>query len=173
MAKYDITIGKKTFVVDIEKTSETLYAVRVDGTLIEVDARRAGGGLWTLLVGHQTHDVDVLAQNGSLRLAVDGELYEAEVADHERRALLGRQRAFAVEGPQEVRAPMPGKVVKVLVAPGAAVAEGEGLVIVEAMKMENVLKSPIAGVVKQIFIQEGQPVEARMPLATVEPAPAG
>lgn len=171
MAKYDITIGKKTFGVEIAKRSETLFEVRVDGTLFEVDARKTESELWTMLIGHNAHDVDALSHNGAVRLAVDGEMYEAEVVDDDRKALLGRKKKLIAEGPQEVKAPMPGKVVKVLVKPGDVVNEGEGLVIVEAMKMENLLKSPINGVVRQVFVSPSQAVEARMPLITVEPNP--
>lgn len=172
MVKYDVTIGKKTYAVEIERATETLYEVRIDGTPFEVDARKTGNDLWTMLIGHNTHDVDVVAQNGSFQLAVNGEMFEAEVVDEQRKALLGRKGKFVAEGPQEVRAPMPGKVVKVLVKPGDAVKEGDGLVIVEAMKMENLLKSPIDGVVQKVFVSESQAVEARMPLVTVDPAKA-
>lgn len=171
MAKYEITIGAKPYAVEIKKRSETLFEVRVDGTLFEVDARKAPGDFWTMLIGHNPHDVDALAQNGTVRLAVDGETYEAEVVDYDRKALLGRKKKMVAEGPQEVRAPMPGKIVKLLAQAGEPVAEGQGLLIVEAMKMENVLKSPINGVVRQIFVAEHQAVEARMPLVTVEPNP--
>lgn len=168
--KYDVILGKKTYAVEINKTSETLYEVRVDGTLFEVDARKTGSGLWSMLIGHNARDIDVLSSNGTLQLAVDGDGYELEVIDELRKSLRDRKGKFKAEGPQEIKAPMPGKVVKVLVKPGDAVDEGQGLVIVEAMKMENVLKSAIKGVVKEVFVSEGQAVEARMPLATVEPA---
>jgi biotin carboxyl carrier protein len=74
---------------------------------------------------------------------------------------------FSLEGPQRVDAPMPGKIVRVLVKEGDAVEEGQGLVVVEAMKMENELKSPKAGVVRELHAQEGQPVEAGAKLAVV------
>ena len=62
---------------------------------------------------------------------------------------------------------MPGRVVRVLIKPGEKVEEGQGLVVVEAMKMENELKSPKAGVVSELHAQEGQPVEAGAKLAVV------
>lgn len=172
MVKYDVTIGKKTYVVEIEQATETLYAVIVDGTRFEVDARNSGSDLWTMLIGHNTHDIDIVSQNGNFEMAVNGEMFTAEVIDEQRKSLLTRKGKFVAEGPQEVKAPMPGKVVKVLVKPGDSVNEGDGLVIVEAMKMENLLKSAITGVVKQVFVSEGQAVEARMPLVTVDPAKA-
>jgi biotin carboxyl carrier protein len=172
MVKYDVTIGKKTYSVEIERATETLYAVIVDGTRFEVDARNSGNDLWTMLIGHNTHDIDIVAQNGSFELAVNGEMFTADVIDEQRKSLLNRKGKFVAEGPQEIKAPMPGKVVKVLVKPGDTVNEGDGLVIVEAMKMENLLKSAINGVVQKVFVTEGQAVEARMPLVTVDPAKA-
>jgi biotin carboxyl carrier protein len=71
-------------------------------------------------------------------------------------------------GPQRLVAPMPGKIVKVLVKPGDAVQPRQGLVVVEAMKMENELRAARAGTVRDIFVREGQSVDAGTPLAVVE-----
>jgi biotin carboxyl carrier protein len=71
-------------------------------------------------------------------------------------------------GPQAVRSPMPGKVVKVLVAPGDSVKSGAPVVVVEAMKMENELRSPRDGKVREVKVQEGQAVEANQMLVTIE-----
>nr|WP_306414357.1 biotin/lipoyl-containing protein [Corallococcus exiguus] len=76
--------------------------------------------------------------------------------------------SFSVEGRQVILAPMPGKVVKVLVAVGEEVKEGQGLVVVEAMKMENELKSPKAGKVTEVFAKEGTAVENNAKLVVVE-----
>jgi biotin carboxyl carrier protein len=74
---------------------------------------------------------------------------------------------FTAEGPQRVDAPMPGKVVRVLVKQGDEVAEGQGLVVVEAMKMENELKSPKAGKVVELHAVEGAAVESGAKLVVV------
>src|SRR5205823_3265962 len=88
-----------------------------------------------------------------------------------RRKLLAQAAARAgapAEGPQSVRSPMPGKVVKVLVQPGDVVQAGAGVVVVEAMKMENELKAPRGGTVKQVRVREGQAVESGEELAQIE-----
>jgi biotin carboxyl carrier protein len=73
-----------------------------------------------------------------------------------------------VEGVQEINSSMPGKIIKILVAEGDEVEQGQGLVVVEAMKMENEIKSPKAGVVKKVGVKEGEAVEAGALLVVVE-----
>jgi biotin carboxyl carrier protein len=101
---------------------------------------------------------------------VGGRIFHLEVID-ERSKLLAGSAAAVASGPQTVKAEMPGKVVKLNVAVGAEVRERQGIVIVEAMKMENEIPSPIAGVVKEIAVAEGQTVEAGATLFVVEPPP--
>ncbi len=75
---------------------------------------------------------------------------------------------FTVEGRQVLASPMPGKVVRVLKKVGDAVSEGEGVVVVEAMKMENEIRSPKDGKVVEVLVREGQAVEGNARLAAVE-----
>ena len=74
----------------------------------------------------------------------------------------------AAGGPARIAAPMPGKLIRILVDEGAEVAAGDGLVVIEAMKMENELRAPRGGKVKQVAVQEGQAVEAGALLVVVE-----
>ena len=107
-----------------------------------------------------THGFDV---------TVGGRLFHLEAVDERTKRLSG-QAAQVVTGPQNVEAEMPGKVVEVTAAVGDTVAQGQGLIVIEAMKMENQIVSPIDGVVKQVAVSEGETVEAGSPLFTVEPA---
>ncbi|MCC7385332.1 MAG: acetyl-CoA carboxylase biotin carboxyl carrier protein subunit [Deltaproteobacteria bacterium] len=77
-------------------------------------------------------------------------------------------RKLKVEGPQLITSPMPGKVVKVLVAPGDAITEGQALVIIEAMKMENEIRAPTSGKIARVFTAAGQTVEANAKLISIE-----
>ena len=110
----------------------------------------------------------VLASYGVTNIVVAGRIFHLEALD-ERTKLLAQSAASAPTGPQTVVAEMPGKVVKLSVAPGESVREGQGIVILEAMKMENEIPSPIAGIVKEIPVSEGQTVEAGALLFTVTP----
>ena len=133
-----------------------------------VDAAHLAGRAMSLLVGARSVRCEVEpAKEGRVAVLVGDEVHELEILDERRLRLRRASGKFTLEGPQRVDAPMPGKVVRVLVKQGDQVQEGQGLLVVEAMKMENELKSPRAGVVKELHAQEGQPVEAGAKLAVV------
>jgi len=90
-----------------------------------------------------------------------------ELLDERRLRLRQAGGKFSLEGPQRIDAPMPGKVVRVLVKAGDEVGEGQGLIVVEAMKMENELKSPKAGKITELHAVEGAAVESGAKLAVV------
>ena len=156
---------------------------------IVVELQPASNGHFLLTAGGRQHDVDALPlEHGAVSMIIDGESYDVEfeerddgviihladqliridVADERRRRLKMARAGFSVEGRQVVAAPMPGKVVKILVKAGEAVNEGQGLVVVEAMKMENELKSPKVGKVVEILTREGEAVEMDAKLVVVE-----
>jgi biotin carboxyl carrier protein len=103
-----------------------------------------------------------------VNVLVRGQVSRVDVADERRLRLRAGSAGFSVEGKQVINAPMPGKVVKVLVKQGDEVKEGQGLVVVEAMKMENELKSPKAGKVVELLAKEGTTVENNAKLVVVE-----
>ena len=91
-----------------------------------------------------------------------------EILDERRLRMRRASARFTVAGKQTVTSPMPGRIVKVLVRPGDEVRQGQALVIVEAMKMENELKSPKAGKIVELYVKEGQTVEGNAKLCAVE-----
>jgi biotin carboxyl carrier protein len=136
--------------------------------VLDVDAVQLPGAALSLLVGGKSARVDLEpCKDGSLAVLVGDEAHAVELLDERRLLLRQAGGKFSLEGPQRVDAPMPGKVVRVLVSVGDSVAEGQGLVVVEAMKMENELRSPKAGVVKELHAQEGQAVESGAKLVVV------
>jgi pyruvate carboxylase subunit B len=97
-----------------------------------------------------------------------GEVVEVEVLDERTRHIQGLVGAGKTQaGGGTVKAPMPGLVVKVLVEPGAAVAPGQGLVVLEAMKMENEIKAVSGGVIESVAVKPGQAVEKGAPLVVI------
>jgi biotin carboxyl carrier protein len=160
--------ARKSIPVDIEELGEGRYRLKVGGTAHDVDARVLEHGAVSMLVDHRSYDVELDESGDEVQVLVGSELLTVDVADERAVRLRAGTAGFSVSGKVIVTAPMPGKVVRVLVAPGAQVTEGQGLVVVEAMKMENELKSPKAGTVLEVFAKEGSPVEANAKLLSVE-----
>ncbi len=155
-------------VVDVEELADGHLVLRVGDTRHEVDAVALDHGAVSLLLDGQVYDVEFDDVGEEVQVLVRGDAFRVDVADERALRLRAGAAAFQVEGKVTLTAPMPGKVVRLLVKPGEVVAEGQGLVVVEAMKMENELKSPKAGTVTEVFAREGGTVEANAKLLTVE-----
>jgi biotin carboxyl carrier protein len=144
----------------VELTIEgNLVRGTIDGNAVEADAIQVSPGTYSILVGGQAFEVRVEPGTTGLRVYADGREYSAEVHDP-RRWRPGGVSTLEAEGRQKVLAPMPGKIVRVLVNSGDRVETGQGLVVVEAMKMQNEVRSPKSGVVERLLVSEGQPVTA-------------
>ena len=155
--------------VSLRETGEGLYEITLGGKTVHVDAVRSGPNIYSIIEDGQQFEamVDEKGAHG-FDVLVGGRIFHLEAID-ERSKLLAGSAAVVVSGPQTVLSEMPGKVVKLNVAAGAEVRERQGIVIVEAMKMENEIPSPIDGIVKEIAVVEGQTVEAGAILFVVEP----
>jgi biotin carboxyl carrier protein len=123
-------------------------------------------GMYSVLLDGLSYDTSVEETPTGLVVVVDGFRFEIEVRDP-RRWTRGSGAAGA-EGLQAILSPMPGKVVRVLIAPGDAVETGQGLIVVEAMKMQNEMKATRAGRVLSVTVKEGATVSAGEILATIE-----
>ena len=135
----------------------------VDGRVMQIDARMLQPGILSLVVeGRQYRCI----LDGDAVL-IGGRRFEFEVSDP--RSLQGRRGVGAgAAGPRAVKAPMPGRVVRVLAAVGEDVSEQQGIVVIEAMKMQNELKAPKAGRVARIAVDVGDAVAANDVLAVIE-----
>ena len=130
------------------------------------DAREVEPGVYSILIGGHSYEVKIEPGENCCYAAVNGRRYQVEVRDPRR---LARTRgAPEAVGRQKVPSPMPGKVVRVLVAEGDNVAAGQGLVVVEAMKMQNEIRSPKPGRVVLLRVTEGAAVTGGETLAEVE-----
>jgi biotin carboxyl carrier protein len=143
------------------------YRVALEGEVLLVDARPTGGGVWSLLLDQASTVADVTEENGSFVVHVEGEAYAIRV-EEETRYIIRTRGGAAASGGQVLRAPMPGRVVLVGVAVGQAVKPGDGLVILEAMKMENEFKASVTGTVKEIRVEVGQIVNPGDVLLVIE-----
>jgi biotin carboxyl carrier protein len=130
------------------------------------DVREPEPGVYSVLLDGRSYEARVEDTPAGLVVVIDGHRFEITVRDP--RTLARRSGSAGGEGIQSVAAPMPGKVVRVLVGPGENVQAGQGLVVVEAMKMQNELKAPRAGRLKSLSAREGATVAAGEVLATIE-----
>jgi acetyl/propionyl-CoA carboxylase alpha subunit len=162
---YDITIDGKSYRIDLDRV-EGGWSCRVDGREVEVDAVLARPDVLSLRIGNEAYEVKCERAGGEMHLWVGSARFAAEVRDP--RSLRGRVREVDDQGPKKLTAPMPGKIVRLLVSPGDAVEAGAGVLVVEAMKMQNEIKSPKKGTIQKILVSKGAAVNAGDVLAIVE-----
>jgi biotin carboxyl carrier protein len=166
---YEVSDGDTTQRVELSEVGEGVYDLKIDGLMVRVDAAKSGRTIYSVIEDGKQFEAMVEERGAhGFDILVNGRLFHLEAVD-ERSKLLAQQARSLAEGPQSVEAQMPGKVVKVSVVAGAEVSEGEGVMVVEAMKMENEIASPIDGVVKELPVAEGQTVETGQVLFVVEP----
>lgn len=160
---FDATVLGRTIRVEV-RGGGGRYTVRLDGAPLEVDLVDTERHFASLLVAGESHEVGVEKRAEGYAVVFPGGAVTVDLAAAGRGASLPARHAH---GPSRLTAPMPGRVVRVLEAPGADVVAGQGLFVIEAMKMENELKAPRAGRVQEVAVREGQAVEAGALLAVV------
>jgi biotin carboxyl carrier protein len=145
--------------VELERDASGWRAT-IDGQTLAADVVEIAPNTLSVLLAGQSHEVCVTpSANGKLKLQTGAQEFSAEVLDP--RAWSGRRHSSVeAEGRQQIIAPMPGKVVRLLVKAGDAVEAGQGLLVVEAMKMQNEIRSPKSGIVERVLAREGQAVNA-------------
>jgi biotin carboxyl carrier protein len=154
--------------VPIEVTGEGgRYRVIVGDAETDVDARQVAEGIWSILIEGASHIVDVTDDDGVSFVEVDGESYAIRV-EEETRYIIRTRRGKVGAGGQVLKAPMPGKVVLVEVEVGQVVASGDGLIVLEAMKMENEFRATAPGTVVEIRVEAGQAVNLGDVLVVIE-----
>ncbi len=163
---YEVIVGGKPHRLELEK-ADGAWECRLDGISIPVDALIPRRDVLSLLVHGQSYEVKREQTATDLHLWIRGARFAVELRDP--RSLRSRQKAAGDEkGPRKILAPMPGRVVRLLVAENSDVDAGQGIVVVEAMKMQNEIKSPKKGVVKKISTIPGAAVNNGDVLAIVE-----
>jgi biotin carboxyl carrier protein len=167
--RYFATQAGRERTIDVESLGEGRFHVSLDGGAPRlVDAARLEGTALHLLVDARSHEAEVSDDEGSVVVRLGDVERRIELVDERRRRLVSGGGGQAAAGRAVLKAPMPGKVVKLLVKPGDEVAEGQGVVLIEAMKMENELRSPKSGRIASVAVVEGQTVEGRAELLVVE-----
>jgi biotin carboxyl carrier protein len=162
---YEVMIDGKRYRLDLNQ-ADGHWSCRLDGRELQIDAVLVRPDVLSLRIENRAYEIKLERIAGDVYLWVGSAAFAAEVRDP--RSLSGRTRGADDHGPRKIVAPMPGKVVRLLVGQGTEVEAGAGVAVVEAMKMQNEIKSPKKGVVQKILVAQGAAVNAGDVLAIVE-----
>jgi biotin carboxyl carrier protein len=166
---YIATLDDKTHKIEVHELEEDhLYRIVIDGNEHIIDGRKLTGHIYSLLMDNRSFTVDVSAKDDQYTVACEGKSIQLRLLDERRALRPGEGSGAARDGGKLVKSFMPGKVVEVLVNVGDDVEKDQGLIIIEAMKMENELRSTAAGKVKEIRVSPGQAVESGQLLIELE-----
>jgi len=164
---YDVVVDGKTHRLELTRGESTWQCV-IDGEPIEVDAALTARDVLSLLIGNKSYEIKrERSLRGELHMIIGSARYAVDVQDP--RSLHTRRGAGKSEaGPQKLTAAMPGKIVRILVQEKEEVKAGQALLVMEAMKMQNEMKSPKDGKVQKILASEGSAVNPGDTLAIIE-----
>ena len=154
--------------VEIEPASGGSWKVKIGGVEHVLDARALAAAQVSLLEAGKNHEVYLHRAGDAFDCLVANQRYKFTLLTEQKARRLAARGAEELSGRREIKASMPGKVVDILVKPGDKVEPKQGVLIIEAMKMENEIKSPGAGEVKEISVKPGQTVEAGELLLVIE-----
>lgn len=157
--KFAATLGDRTHMVEVTEAVGR-FRVTVGDEVWDVDARLPAQGICSLLIGGVSYVADVKEEGGWFVVDVDGESYRIRVEEETRYIIRARGGVESGEAGFVLTAPMPGKIVRVEATVGQAVKPGDGLLVIEAMKMENEFRATAAGTVREVRVQVGQTVNA-------------
>jgi biotin carboxyl carrier protein len=165
--RFEVLINSSRRVVELEREAKG-WRISLDGEPADADVAEIASDTFSVLLNGKSYEIRVASNpSGTLTLQRGRHELTAEVTDP--RAWRGRRHgALEAEGRQQILAPMPGKIVRVLVQAGEKVQAGQGLLVVEAMKMQNEIRSPKSGTVERLLVKEGQPVNAGETLAWID-----
>jgi len=164
--KYTAIVDGERLDVELVRTITGAIEAEIDGKKYVLDLQSVEPGVYWLQWKNRSIEISVSSNGDGYAVAVSGRRLSVEVIDS--RAALRKAGRQGDAGAVELRAPMPGKVVKVLVREGDSVQSNQGLIVIEAMKMQNEVKSPKSGVVRKLGVKESAAVNSGDLLAIVE-----
>jgi len=160
--------GKREVAIDVEDDGPGRLQVRLGGRAHRVDAFRHDGATLSLIIDTASSTATFDERGGQLRVRVGTAVFPLEILPEARLRMRRALGGLTVDGRQELTAPLPGRVLKVLVARGDAVTRGQPLLVLDALHMENELRSPRDGTVAELRVEAGQDVAGGQRLLAVE-----
>jgi biotin carboxyl carrier protein len=163
--KLDIEIGGAKRRIELIRADGVVRWL-IDGQPLDADAVEVSPGVYSILINGRSFEARVESASADLRVVANAKEYKVKIQDP-RAWKRNRAGAAEAEGRQQVLAPMPGKIVRVLVQAGDQVEAGQGLLVVEAMKMQNEIRAPKTGKIERVAVVAGQTVNAGETVAVV------
>jgi biotin carboxyl carrier protein len=163
--RYVTTVGNEQFIIDINQDGQ----VTVNGEVIHADMRQMlDTTMYSIINDGRSHDVRMREGDGAYVVQVSGHIFEVVVEDERTRRLAGlKSLSQAGSGEIVIKSPMPGVVIEVLVSQGQTVEQGDILIILESMKMQNEFKAPRAGKIHTIRVAAGERVDQDAVMVTI------
>jgi pyruvate carboxylase subunit B len=152
--KYTTFVNNKQFEVEVQRDGSVI----VNGKHHEVDWLELTESLYSIIKDNKSLELAIDEHHGEYEILLEGRLYEAQVLDQRAMMMLSRKGGLKLDS-GEIHAPMPGLIIDVLVQVGDTVEDGQTVVILESMKMQNELKAPRAGAVQNIQCKKGDTVD--------------
>jgi biotin carboxyl carrier protein len=166
--RYIAIISGREIPVEISR-EKNRYCLTIENKSFTVDAFRPRSQSLAMLIEGKSYEVGLEKKNGnSFSVYLFNDTVELQLIDAKKFQAAESVRPAGASGPLKIQAPMPGKIVKVAVQEKSTVKEGDSLLIMEAMKMQNELKAPKSGTVSRIQVREGQPVSLSQTLMILE-----
>ena len=167
--KYTAILNGREREIEITKKDEFHFLVAIEGQVHEVDARYCATDWISLLIDNHSYDISFSREGDTIELNFWNHTFTVEVLDERKLRMKRIHTQLDHAGPELIKTSMPGKVIKVLVQEGDIVGPGTGMIIIEAMKMENEIQCRQGGKVTRVHVQGGQAVEADIPLIEISP----
>jgi biotin carboxyl carrier protein len=154
--------------IEIEEIEENYFSISFEKNNFQADVRRVGVVSFSVIIDNRSYDFDVARDGEETVVASRSGSTRLTVADASRRTARAAGKRRELSGRVEIKSAMPGRVVNVLVAVGDEVKAAQGIIVVEAMKMENEVKAPKAGKVVDVKVVAGQAVEKGQLMIVIE-----
>lgn len=165
---YIAKLDNVEYKVDVDEVEANKFEVTIDDKSYIIDTQLTESNVYSLIVNGESFETDVDSKDGTFNVMTEGDLFKIEVMDELKLKMLARRGGGAAEGKQIIKSEMPGAIIDVKVKVGDEVKEGDVLLILEAMKMQNEIKSPKDGEVKEVFVKAGENINADAKMIVVE-----
>lgn len=166
----EVRVNSRLAKIEMRNHDGQHYRFEVDGRVYDLDMVEVEDGVWSILYKGKSYNLELIPGEKPKHYLVNTlfQSYEAEIVDAETRYRESREKSALGEGSNRILSPMPGKVVKIPVKQGQEVQAGETVIVISAMKMESEFKAAADGIVKEIFVKEGDTVDGNQTLIIIE-----